>query len=75
MSSKPVNVLFCFVLFCGSDWIGRTKQRKVFVTSTMKRPVPLQHYLYYDDEIYKAMICIIFVFYVLTTIYCFVHVF
>ena len=25
-----------------SDWIGRTKRRKVYVTSTNKRPVPLQ---------------------------------
>lgn len=28
-----------------SDWIGRTKRRKVYVTSTNKRPVPLAHYL------------------------------
>ena len=38
-----------------SDWIGRTKQRKVYVTSTSKRPVPLQHYFFHDDEVYLLM--------------------
>jgi antiviral helicase SKI2 len=38
-----------------SDWIGRTKRRKVYVISTYKRPVPLQHFMLYDDEIYKLM--------------------
>ena len=38
-----------------SDWIGRTKQRPVYVTSTNKRPVPLQHYLFFDNEMYKVM--------------------
>ena len=38
-----------------SDWIGRTKRRKVYVTSTNKRPVPLQHYLLHDEEVYKLM--------------------
>lgn len=38
-----------------SDWIGRTKRRKVHVISTYKRPVPLQHFMLYDDEIYKLM--------------------
>ena len=34
-----------------SEWIGRTKKRKVYVVSTPKRPVPLQHFLLYDDEV------------------------
>jgi superfamily II DNA/RNA helicase len=38
-----------------SDWIGRTKQRKVYVTSTSKRPVPLQHFFFHDDEVYPLM--------------------
>ena len=38
-----------------SDWIGRTKRRQVFVTSTNKRPVPLQHFLLHNDEVYKLM--------------------
>ncbi|GBP54351.1 Helicase SKI2W [Eumeta japonica] len=29
-----------------ADWVGRTKKRKVYVVSTLKRPVPLCHYLY-----------------------------
>lgn len=29
-----------------ADWVGCTKKAKVFVVSTYKRPVPLQHFLY-----------------------------
>ena len=29
-----------------ADWVGRTKKRKIYVISTLKRPVPLEHYLY-----------------------------
>nr|XP_006817545.1 PREDICTED: helicase SKI2W-like [Saccoglossus kowalevskii] len=29
-----------------ADWIGRTKQKQIFVISTLKRPVPLEHFLY-----------------------------
>uniref|UniRef100_A0A1A7XKA4 Superkiller viralicidic activity 2 (S. cerevisiae homolog)-like n=1 Tax=Iconisemion striatum TaxID=60296 RepID=A0A1A7XKA4_9TELE len=29
-----------------SEWIGRIKKRPIYVISTMKRPVPLEHYLY-----------------------------
>ena len=29
-----------------ADWIGRIKRRKIYVISTTKRPVPLEHYLY-----------------------------
>ena len=28
------------------EWVGRTKCKKVYVVSTSKRPVPLEHYLY-----------------------------
>jgi antiviral helicase SKI2 len=38
-----------------SDWIGRTKQRKVYVVSTSKRPVPLQHFLFHDDDMFCLM--------------------
>jgi antiviral helicase SKI2 len=38
-----------------SDWIGRTKGRKVYVTSSPKRPVPLQHYLLHDDDVFKVL--------------------
>lgn len=29
-----------------SDWLGRTRQRKIYVISTNKRPVPLKHSFY-----------------------------
>lgn len=29
-----------------ANWVGSTKKRKVYVVSTLKRPVPLMHYLY-----------------------------
>lgn len=38
-----------------SDWIGRTKRKKVYVISTSYRPVPLQHYLLHNEDIYPIM--------------------
>jgi antiviral helicase SKI2 len=35
-----------------ADWVGRTKQRKVYIISTSKRPVPLQHYLWAQKELF-----------------------
>ncbi|CAL1541570.1 unnamed protein product [Lymnaea stagnalis] len=29
-----------------ADWVGRIKRKKIYVVSTLKRPVPLEHYLY-----------------------------
>ncbi|XP_078035689.1 superkiller complex helicase subunit twister [Augochlora pura] len=29
-----------------ADWVGRIKKKKMYVISTVKRPVPLEHYLY-----------------------------
>ncbi|XP_076006068.1 superkiller complex protein 2 [Genypterus blacodes] len=29
-----------------SEWIGRIKKKHIYVISTMKRPVPLEHFLY-----------------------------
>ena len=29
-----------------SDWLGRTRQKKIYVISTTKRPVPLKHFIY-----------------------------
>lgn len=29
-----------------ADWVGRTKQQKMYVINTIQRPVPLEHYLY-----------------------------
>lgn len=35
-----------------AHWVGQIKKRKMYVISTVKRPVPLQHYLYtgYDKK-------------------------
>lgn len=35
------------------DWIGRTKQKTICVTGTTKRPVPLEHCLFYSGELYR----------------------
>lgn len=34
---------------------SRTKKKKVYVIKTDKRPVPLEHYLYYNKELYKIV--------------------
>ena len=36
-----------------ADWVGRTKQRQLFVSGTLKRPVPLEHNLYYNSQLYS----------------------
>ncbi|KAF8821070.1 DEAD/DEAH box helicase domain-containing protein [Cardiosporidium cionae] len=38
-----------------ADWIGRARQRDVFAVLTLKRPVPLKHYTYFDDKIFLLM--------------------
>ena len=35
-----------------ADWVGRTKRKKLWVTGTQRRPVPLEHVLYYAGEFY-----------------------
>ncbi|KAL3159262.1 hypothetical protein ABBQ32_011226 [Trebouxia sp. C0010 RCD-2024] len=35
-----------------ADWVGRTKQKQLFVSGTLKRPVPLEHNLYYNSQLY-----------------------
>ncbi|KAL4438755.1 hypothetical protein ABPG74_013428 [Tetrahymena malaccensis] len=35
-----------------ADWVGRTKQRKIYVQKTLNRPVPLEHSIYYDGKIF-----------------------
>ncbi|XP_057953252.1 DExH-box ATP-dependent RNA helicase DExH11 [Malania oleifera] len=37
-----------------ADWIGRTKKKQIRVTGTTKRPVPLEHCLFYSGELYKV---------------------
>ncbi|CAG8609553.1 26011_t:CDS:10, partial [Dentiscutata erythropus] len=38
-----------------AEWIGRTKKKDIYVISTLKRPVPLEHFLYANKEIYKIV--------------------
>lgn len=38
-----------------SDWIGRTKKKPVHVITTEYRPVPLQHYIYAGNQMFKIM--------------------
>ncbi len=38
-----------------SGWVGRTKKKMVNVITTDKRPVPLQHHIYADGELFEVM--------------------
>lgn len=38
-----------------ASWVGRTKQKDIYVISTPKRPVPLEHYLWAGKDIYKIV--------------------
>lgn len=38
-----------------ADWVGRTKKKDIYVISTPKRPVPLEHHLYAGKEIFKIV--------------------
>nr|POE89814.1 putative atp-dependent rna helicase [Quercus suber] len=44
-----------------ASWVGRTKKKDIYVISTPKRPVPLEHYLWVDkaDQPEKKMIKIV----------------
>jgi len=35
-----------------ADWVGRTKEKQIYVLSTFKRPVPLKHYLWCDGGLH-----------------------
>ena len=38
-----------------ASWVGRTKQKDIYVISTPKRPVPLEHYLWAGKDIHKIV--------------------
>ncbi|TIB36339.1 hypothetical protein E3P86_02521 [Wallemia ichthyophaga] len=38
-----------------ADWVGRTKRKNIYVISTPKRPVPLEHHLFASKEIHKIV--------------------
>jgi antiviral helicase SKI2 len=59
MLPDHVNMIFLSAtvpnVFEFADWVGRVKKKKVFVISTDKRPVPLEHYIYANKEVYKIV--------------------
>ena len=38
-----------------ASWVGRTKKRDIYVISTPKRPVPLEHYLWGGKNIHRIV--------------------
>lgn len=38
-----------------ASWVGRTKKKNIYVISTPKRPVPLEHYLWGGKDKYKIV--------------------
>ncbi len=35
-----------------ADWVGRAKQKKIYVQMTEKRPVPLQHFIIFNEKVH-----------------------
>lgn len=38
-----------------ASWVGRTKKKDIYVISTPKRPVPLEHYLWAGKDMFKIV--------------------
>ncbi|KAL8834030.1 MAG: hypothetical protein Q9170_003961 [Blastenia crenularia] len=38
-----------------ASWVGRTKKKDIYVISTAKRPVPLEHFLWADKAMHKIV--------------------
>ncbi|KAK2591565.1 Antiviral helicase ski2 [Conoideocrella luteorostrata] len=38
-----------------ASWVGRTKQKDIYVISTSKRPVPLEHYLWAGKDMHRIV--------------------
>ncbi|KAK8194908.1 NUC185 domain-containing protein [Phyllosticta capitalensis] len=38
-----------------ASWVGRTKKKNIYVISTPKRPVPLEHYLWSNKAMHKIV--------------------
>ncbi|KAJ6262835.1 hypothetical protein Dda_1392 [Drechslerella dactyloides] len=38
-----------------ATWVGRTKKKDIYVISTPKRPVPLEHYLWAGNQMHKIV--------------------
>jgi superfamily II RNA helicase len=39
-----------------ADWISGIKQRDTILVSTNTRPVPLKHYIYYENKLHKILV-------------------
>ena len=44
-----------------SEWIGRTKRKKVYVITTPHRPVPLQHNIYANGKLTPVRCCALWI--------------
>ena len=38
-----------------ASWVGRTKKKDIYVISTPKRPVPLEHFIWADKKMFKIV--------------------
>jgi len=38
-----------------ASWVGRTKKKDIYVISTPKRPVPLEHYIWAGKKAHKIV--------------------
>ncbi|KAK7203627.1 NUC185 domain-containing protein [Myxozyma melibiosi] len=38
-----------------ASWVGRTKKKDIYVISTPKRPIPLEHYLWAKNQMFKIV--------------------
>lgn len=38
-----------------ASWVGRTKRKSIYVVTTLKRPVPLEHYLWAGKDMHKIV--------------------
>lgn len=38
-----------------ASWVGRTKKKDIYVISTPKRPVPLEHFVWANRAMYKIV--------------------
>ncbi|KAL5349704.1 Antiviral helicase ski2 [Pseudogymnoascus australis] len=38
-----------------ASWVGRTKKKDIYVISTAKRPIPLEHYIWANKDIHKIV--------------------
>jgi hypothetical protein len=41
-----------------ADWVGRIKKRNIYVVSTSKRPVPLEHFLFVGCKCVCVCVCV-----------------